>query len=60
MVGVGNGTCLNIKNFGSSIVQYSFPSHPQFLLKDVLHCLNASAIFSPSTNFALITIVGLP
>jgi hypothetical protein len=60
MVGVGNGTGLNIKNFGSSIVQSSFPKHPPFLLKDVLHCPNTSANLLSINKFCIDNNCGLP
>jgi len=53
MVGVGNGTGLSIKNFGSSFVQSSFPKHLPFLLKDVLHCHNASANLLSINKFCI-------
>jgi hypothetical protein len=43
MVGVGNGAGLNIKHFGSFVVQSTLPNCPQLLLKDILLCPNASA-----------------
>jgi hypothetical protein len=53
MVGVGNGTGLNIKKFGSSIVQSSFPLHHHLVLKDILHCPNASANLLSINKFCI-------
>jgi hypothetical protein len=42
-VGVGNGTGLNIKNFGSSFIHCKSLHKSHFLLKDILHYPNVSA-----------------
>jgi hypothetical protein len=52
-VGVGNGAGLNIKNFGSSILQCKTPHKSHFLLKDILHCPDASANLLSINKFCL-------
>jgi hypothetical protein len=50
---VGNGAGLNIKSFGSSILQCKTPHKSHFLLKDILHCLDASANLLSINKFCL-------
>jgi hypothetical protein len=52
-VGVGNGAGLNIKSFGSSILQCKTPHKSHFLLKDILHCPDASANLLSINKFCL-------
>jgi hypothetical protein len=52
-VGVGNGVGLNIKSFGLSILQCKTPHKSHFLLKDILHCPNASANLLSINKFCL-------
>jgi hypothetical protein len=53
VVGVGNGAGLHIQNFGSSYVHpYSF-NHLSFFLKDILHCLQASANLLSINKFCI-------
>lgn len=52
-VNVGNGAGLHIKNFGSSILHCKSPHKSHFLLKDILHCPNASANLLSINKFCL-------
>jgi hypothetical protein len=50
-VGVGNGAGLSIKNFSSSLVHGKSSSLSPLLLKNILHCPNASANLSSNMTF---------
>jgi hypothetical protein len=52
-VGVGNGAGLSIKNFGSSLVHGKSSSLSPLLLKNILHCPNASANLLSIDKFCL-------
>jgi hypothetical protein len=52
-VGVGSGAGLNIKNFGCSMVHCKSSPSPHFLLKDILHCPNASVNLLSINKFCL-------
>jgi len=52
-VGVGNGAGLSIKHSGSSLVHSKTSSVPSFLLKNILHCPNASANLLSINKFCI-------
>jgi hypothetical protein len=53
MEGVGNGAGLNIKQFGSFVVQSPSLNCPQLLLKDILHCPYASTNLISINKFCI-------
>ena len=52
-VGIGNSVGLNIKSLGSSILYSKSPHKSYFLLKDILHCHDASINLLSINKFCL-------